>query len=82
MLEEFIKRLLRFDWSYQRSDDYSEWQRANREHNQIRAVADTGRPFKMAYDAVAKYMSESHETRNFAKLDTQLNEARALEKGN
>ena len=80
MLEEFIKRLMRFDWFYQYSDDYSVWKRAQREHDQIRAVADTGRPFKMAYDAVAKYMNQDHKVRDFAQLDNQLNEARALEK--
>lgn len=80
MLEEFIKRLMRFDWFYQYSDDYSIWKCAQREHDQIRAVADTGRPFKMAYDAVAKYMCQDYRVRGFAQLDNQLNEARALEK--
>lgn len=80
MLEEFIKQLMHHDWFYLYSDDHSVWKAGKKENARLSAIADSGKPFRMAYDAVSKYMNEPANTRNFAVLDSKLNEARALEK--
>ena len=80
MLEEFIKQLMRHDWFYPYSDDHSVWRSGQAESSRLRALADTGKSFKMAYDAVAKYMNQDYKVRDSAQLDKELNEARALEK--
>jgi hypothetical protein len=79
-LEKYIADLLRHDWFYEYSDDHSVWRAGKSERSRLIALADTGKSFKMAYDAVARYMNEDHKTRDFGKLDRELNEARALEK--
>lgn len=81
-LETYIQRLMKFDWYYDYSDDHSVWSRANRENTELFALSHSGEAFSMAYKAVSKYMNEPANTRNFAVLDSKLNEARALEKTN
>lgn len=82
MLEEFIKQLMHHDWFYSYSDDHNVWKAGKEENARLSAIADSGKPFKMAYDAVSEYMMQDHSLRDFAKLDNKLKEAKALEKHN
>ena len=80
MLEEYIKQLMHHDWFYSYSDDHSVWKAGKEENARLSAIAASGKPFRMAYDAVSEYMRPS--MRDFAKLDNKLKEAKALEKHN
>lgn len=79
-LEIYIQRLMKFDWYYEYSDDHSVWTRANREHTELLGLSHSGEAFYLAYRAISQYMNEPANTRDFAILDSKLNEARALEK--
>lgn len=80
MLEEYIKQLMHHDWFYSYSDDYSVWKAGKDENARLSAIAASGKPFRMAYDAVSAYMNQGPSMSDSAKLDNKLEEAKALEK--
>lgn len=79
-LEEYIKALMHHDWFYDYSDDHGVWRKGKENQDKLFALSHSGEAFKMAYDSISKYMLTNASQRDFNVLDSQLNQARALEK--